>query len=259
MRAKGGRHIISSERFADLLPLPSGEHVINFIKEIAGSARVRLIGYVRRQDNLIESHIRQMIKVGRSDLNIKEYLQDLPSFASFVFFDKGFSKAADLLGKENVIVRVYEPGRLVCGDSVSDFLHACDLPALGNVEEPAEPINPSLNTLTTKLLSDPRIFAEFTGKPHRALFVRNFFNQENFSRLNKYVLLDSNMRREIMKEFTAGNDHIAEMFLTAYDADALAFHDDTSKATIPDDELILTYEELVKLLVAMQHLMAKKP
>lgn len=79
------------------------------------------------------------------------------------------------------------------------------------------------------------------------------------SRLNKYVLLDSNMRREIMKVFTAGNDHIAEMFLTASDADALAFHDDTSKATIPDDELILTYEELVKLLVAMQHLMAKKP
>ncbi len=256
MRAKGGRHIISSERFADLLPLPSGEHVINFIKEIAGSARVRLIGYVRRQDNLIESHIRELIKGGRTDLNIKEYLQDLPSF---VFFDKGFSKAADLLGKENVIVRVYERGRLFCGDSVSDFLHACDLPALGNVADPAEPTNPSLNTLTSKLLSDPRIIAEFTGKPHRALFVRNFFSQENFSRLNKYVLLDSNMRGEIMKVFTAGNDHIAEMFLTAYDADALAFHDDTSKATIPDDELILTYEELVKLLVAMQHLMAKKP
>ena len=256
MRAQGGRHIISSERFAGLLPLPSGEHVINFIKEIAGSARVRLIGYVRRQDNLIDSHIRELIKGGRSDLNIKEYLQKPPSF---VFFDKGFSKAADLLGKENVIVRVYERGRLVGGDSVSDFLHACDLPVLGNVEEPAQPINPSLNTLTSKLLSDPRIVAEFTGKPHRAHFVRNFFNQENFSRLNKYVLLDSNMRREIMKVFTAGNDHIAEMFLTASDADALAFHDDTSKATIPDDELILTYEELVKLLVAMQHLMAKKP
>ncbi len=254
MRAKGGRHIISSEEFSELLPRPSGEDVINFIKEIAGSARVRLIGYVRRQDNLIESHIRELIKGGRSDINIKEYLQNLPSF---VFFDKGFSKAADLLGKENVIVRVYERGRLVCGDSVSDFLHACDLPALGHVEEPAEPTNPSLNTLTSKLLTDPRIVAEFTGKPLRTVFVRNFFNQENFSRLNKYVLLDSNMRREIMKVFTAGNDHLAEMFLTAYDADALAFHEDTSEATMPDDELILNYDELVKLLVAMQPLVAK--
>ncbi len=88
MRAKGGRHIISSERFADLLPVPSGEHVINFIKEIAGSARVRLVGYVRRQDNLIESHIGQMIKVGRSDLNIKEYLQNLPGKAPFAFLTK---------------------------------------------------------------------------------------------------------------------------------------------------------------------------
>ena len=133
----------------------------------------------------------------------------------------------------------------------------------------SNPQRPSilLNTLTSKLLSDPRIVAEFAAKPRLAGFVRNFFSQENFSRLNKYVLLDSNMRREIMKVFTAGNDHIAEMFLTADDADALAFHDDTSKATMPDDELILTYEELVKLLVAygkfkyeaaqMQHLMAK--
>jgi hypothetical protein len=259
MRAKGGRHIISAERFGGLLPLPKGEHVINFIKEIAGSARVRLIGYVRRQDDLIDSHIRQLLKVGRvgrPDLTIEEYLQNLPAF---VFFDKGFSKAADLLGKENVIVRVYERGTLVGGDSVSDFLHACDLPVLGNVEEPQKNINSSLNTLTSKLLSDPRIVAEFTGKPDNSLFLRKFFNQENFSRLNKYVLLDSNMRREIMKEFAAGNDHIAEMFLTPSDAEALAFHDDTSKDTIPDDELILTYEELVKLLVAMQQLMAKKP
>jgi hypothetical protein len=266
MRAKGGRHIISSEEFSELLPRPSGEDVINFIKEIAGSARVRLIGYVRRQDDLIESHIRQLIKVGRYRLTPEKYSQN----QAFFFFDKGFSKAADLLGKENVIVRVYERERLVGGDSVSDFLHACDLPALESVEEqPAAPINPSLNTLTSKLLSDPRIVAEFAGKPRLAGFVRNFFSQEDFSRLDKYVLLDSDMRREIMKVFTAGNDHIAEMFLTADDADALAFHDDTSKVAMPDDELILTYEELVKLLVAygkfkyeaaqMQHLMAKKP
>jgi hypothetical protein len=266
MRAKGGRHIISSERFADLLPLPEGENtagdgeaVIRFFKKIAGSARVRIIGYVRRQDKLIESHVRELIRGGVSDFNIKEYFQDLPSFASFVFFAKGFTMAADLLGKENVIVRVYDRGRLVGGDSVSDFLHACDIPALGNVEAPAEPTNPSLNTLTSKLLSDPRIVAEFAGKPRLAGFVRNFFSQEDFSRLDKYVLLDSDMRREIMKVFTAGNDHTAEMFLTADDADALAFHDDTSKVAMPDDELILTYEELVKLLVAMQHLMTKKP
>jgi hypothetical protein len=249
MRAKGGRHIISSERFAGLLPQPGGEDVINFIKEIAGSARVRLIGYVRRQDDLIDSHLRELIKGGRYGLTVEEYLQKLPPF---VFFDRGFSKAADLLGKENVIVRVYERGRLVGGDSVSDFLHACDLPAFGNVEEPAEPINPSLNTLASKLLSDPRIVAEFTAKPRRARLVRNFFNQDNFSRLNKYALLDSNMRREIMKIFTAGNDHLAEMFLTPDDAEALAFHDDTSKATIPDDELILTYEDLVELLLSLR-------
>lgn len=255
IRAKGGRHIISSERFADLLPLPTGEHVVKFIKEIAGTARVRIIGYVRRQDNLIESHIRELIKGGRSDLNIRRYLDDLPSF---IFFDKGFSKAADLLGKENVIVRVYERGRLVGGDSVSDFLHACDLPALGNVEERPEP-NPSLNTLTSKLLTDPRLIEEFAGQPFRAVFVRNFFNQKNFSRLNKYVLLDSEVRREIMKSFATGNARFAEMFLSASDAQALAFDDDTSKVTIPDDEAVLTYEELVKLLIAVREIPAKKP
>src|SRR5579871_2396250 len=54
---KGGRHVISSERFCDLLGLPVGEAMLKFIKDTAGPARVRLIGYVRRQDDLIESHI----------------------------------------------------------------------------------------------------------------------------------------------------------------------------------------------------------
>ena len=188
-----------------------------------------------------------MIKVGRSGLTVEKYLQDRPPF---VFFDEGFSKAADLLGKENVIVRVYERGRLVGGDSVSDFLHACDLPlsAMWKSNRRAH------QSFSQHFDEQAPQRSENCRGIHReaslALFVRNFFNQENFSRLNKYVLLDSNMRREIMKVFTAGNDHIAEMFLTAYDADALAFHDDISKATMPDDELILTYEELVKLLVA---------
>jgi len=277
IRAKGGRHIVSSERFAALLPLAQGEHVINFIKEVAGSARVRMIGYIRRQDNLIESHARELIKRGLfPDTSIEEYLQNIQqrdvvpdgveaikkpprvSYAPFRFFDSGFSKAADLLAKENVIVRIYERERLVGGDSVADFLHACNLPALDGVEEPAEPVNLSLNTLTSKLLTDPRVVAKFAGQPRLASFVRNFFSSEDFSRLNKYVLLDSDMRREIMRVFTARNANFAEMFLTAYDADALAFHDDTSKATIPNDQLVLTYDELVKLLVGMQELFAEK-
>jgi len=269
MRAKGGRHIVSSERFADILPLPKSTDVINYIKEIAGPIRVRFFGYVRRQDNLIESHIRELIKRGIfPDGSIEEFLQNIgprevprggdeaikipprASHASFSFFDRGFLKAADLLGKENVIVRVYERERLVGGDSVTDFLHACNLPAIDGVDEPG--VNLSLNTLTSKLLTDPTIIAKFAGRPRLAGFVRDFFSQGDFSRLNNYVLLDSDMRREIMNIFTDRNAHFAEMFLTAYDADALEFHDDESKATIPDDQLVLTYKELVKLLVAMQ-------
>jgi len=273
MRAKGGRHIVSSERFADILPLPKSADVINYIKEIAGPTRVRFIGYVRRQDNLIESHIRELVKRGIfPDASIEEFLQNMqqreiltnddgsiktPSrVASFSFFDKGFSKAADLLGKENVIVRVYERERLVGGDSVTDFLHACNLPAIDGVDEPG--VNLSLNTLTSKLLTDPTIIAKFAGQPHLAGFVRDFFSREDFSRLNNYVLLDSDLRREIMDMFTDRNAHFAEMFLTAYDADALEFHDGEVKSAIPDDKLILTYEELVKLLVGMQELFSEK-
>ena len=268
MRAKGGRHIISSEAFAGLLPWPIGEDALNFMRETAGPARVRLICYVRRQDYLLESHIRQLTKtreLGEGnvfDFDIETYLQDISSFASFAFFSETLSKAADLLGKQNVIVRVYDRKRLVQGDSTLDFLAACDLPALGNDAEPTEQINPSPYTLTSKLLSDPRIVAGFTGKVHRSPFVRNlrtFFNQERFSRFNEQVLLDEDTRREIMRIFEVGNDYVTENFLTANDADALSFYDDASRSTITDDQLILTYEELVELLVRMQHLMTKEP
>jgi hypothetical protein len=168
IHAKGGRHIISSERLAALLTKPIGEEVINFIKEMAGSARVRLIGYVRRQDYWIESHLRQLLKTKVYQKNIpfnfdiEEYFKYLPPES---FFDRVFSKAVDLLGKENVIVRVYHRRVLVGGNSVLDFLHACSLPVLGNVEEhtPHRPEN----------------WREICSESYRHQFYYKFLQHEN--------------------------------------------------------------------------------
>jgi hypothetical protein len=249
IEAKGGRHVISSERFGDLLGVPAGEPVLNFIKETAGPARVRLIGYVRRQDDLIESHIRELIKGGHLKIGIEKYLERVPTF---LYYDKAFAQAANILGKENVIVRVYGRGRFVGGDAVSDFLHACDIPGLGERSREGEIINPSLNTLTTKILSDPRIIENFEGRPNRSFVVRKFFNQERHSWLDKYVLIDSGVRRAVMERFKAGNDRLAEMFLSEPDAKALKFDETVSQVTIPNGEFVLTYEDLVELILALQ-------
>jgi len=252
IEAKGGRHIISSERFADLLPLSDGEDVINFFREIAGTARVRVIGYVRRQDDLIESHIRELIKGSVSAIDMNEYWRTLVASASFAYLDEGFSKAVKLLGKENVIIRIYDRERLVGGDSVTDFLHACDLPTINEGPKPDERANPSLNTLACKLLSDQRIVGQFDFAGAEVHFIRNFFSQANFDRFNEYKLLDSEKRRQVMESFQAGNEHLVEMFSPEIDADALRIHENETKRGITDNQLILTYEELVSLLVGMR-------
>lgn len=249
VRAKAGRHILSSERFADLLPLPIGMDMLRFIAETIAPAQLKIIGYVRRQDNLIESHIKELIKGGNLKGTIDEYLENLPSF---VFFDQSFLNAVEVLGKENVTVRLYERDFLVRQDIVLDFLEACTLPVLDNPKGEVMRANPSLNTLSSKVLSDPRIVKAFQNKRFRHKFISDMLNEERFSHCNRYALLDDETQRQIMSRFNEGNKRLAEMFFDDYTAKALERDGDYARPTLKNSELVLTYDDLVELLIVLR-------
>lgn len=94
-----------------------------------GSFIVKVIAYVRRQDELLESWWNQTVKHGISKYNIMTWEEYLKSYTSDINLDyyKLLKAAADELGVENIVVRRFQPEFFVGGALLSDFLHVLGL------------------------------------------------------------------------------------------------------------------------------------
>ena len=103
--------LISSEQFFICSP-----EIISKIREITSTYNVKVICYIRRQDELEESWYNQSIKGFRScgSLPVSTGEYDTP---------KHFSGWEDIFGPENMIVRPYEKEQFYGGCIFSDFLH----------------------------------------------------------------------------------------------------------------------------------------
>lgn len=249
MRATPGCYFVSSERFADLLPLPVGRSLLEYVREIIAPARLVVIGYVRRQDTMVESHVKELLKGGNLNKSLAEYMAQP---ASFLAFGGGFATAAEIVGRENAIVRVYERSRLVDRDAVSDFLSVCDLPALPDATRGFPEANPSLNTLSGKVALDRRMVAALEDSPYRRKYLQDFLNRERFGRIDRFSLLDIETRNEIMERYAEDNRKLAEMFLSEEDAEALRYEPTANRPYLADDMPVFTYDDLVEILLALR-------
>lgn len=81
---------------------------------------IKLIVYLRRQDEWIESSWNQRIKHENYDKTIEEYVEEIIWPLDYY---KRLEELSKLVGKENIIVRRYEKGQLLDGSSVSDLLN----------------------------------------------------------------------------------------------------------------------------------------
>lgn len=246
-----GRYIVSSERFADLLPLSDCNDILGFIRDLVHPAKVTLIGYVRRQDALLESHLKELIKGNQLHISLAEYFSDLMRHASFVYFDQGFPNAAEILGKENVIPRVYDRNTLTRGDVISDFLNTCQIPEVSDPKSEKTLANPSLNTLCGKIMMDERIANKFSHDSPTRTKIITALSQERFEHTNKFSCLDEILRREIMQKFEKSNIDFANAFLSDAEFRALTYDSKNEAPALSQDDPILTTDDLVELLVAL--------
>lgn len=248
MRKQPGRYIVSSERFADILPLPFGADALAFIRDLVAPAQVKLIGYVRRQDSLIESHIKELVKGGQMRKSLPEYLAELPSF---VFFEKGFQTAQQILGADNVTMRVYERSLLAREDVVSDFLEACRLPVITDPKDVEELANPSLSTVTTMLLLDPRVNKLLAENPKRGSALYAALRSTRFEQHGDRALLGPHTRTELMARFKQGNDQLSQMFPGHGISEALSYNEADAPEGMESDTAVLSVDDLIELLTKL--------
>lgn len=94
-----------------------------------GSFIVKVIAYIRKQDELLESWWNQNIKHSATKYNAmtwEEYLHAYPGDINLDYYSL-LKAAADVLGVENIVVRRFQPEFFTGGSLLSDFLHVLGL------------------------------------------------------------------------------------------------------------------------------------
>lgn len=108
------------------------KNLLEALKEEAekGGYQVRMIVYLRRQDDFICSLWNQIIKgklCSVSEERFEDYLEKINLDIRLDYYEK-LEKIAAVIGKENVIVRRFERDSFAGGSIYSDFLSAIGIP-----------------------------------------------------------------------------------------------------------------------------------
>ena len=84
--------------------------------------KVKVVVYLRRQDELVQSLWNQNVKSNeRWQTSFEQFIEE-KKFRYFPLdYYKKLTQIANIMGKENVIVRVYERGQFEDGDLIADF------------------------------------------------------------------------------------------------------------------------------------------
>lgn len=178
--------------------------------------QIKVIVYLRRQDDFANSWLSQQIKEGwNTYAGVK--------WDAFMYRPKGVAldyyglleKIAEIIGKENIIVRIFERKRFLGngGTIYSDFLDAVGLEYTDEFQIVTEETNPSLTANTQEIRRV--INTILSDKDSTRSFLRKI--SEECERLkspdNVFEMLTEDESDSFMKKYAEGNAAIAREYL----------------------------------------------
>ena len=115
--------IISAETFSWIYQKEPIKEFYNELEEIFDE--IVVIVYIRRQDRHVVSHFQQSVRTGASSRFYRKGTKAIPEYEEYLDLYLNYNLRLDLwaevFGKENFIVRVFDRKELIDGDVVSDF------------------------------------------------------------------------------------------------------------------------------------------
>jgi glycosyltransferase involved in cell wall biosynthesis/predicted O-methyltransferase YrrM len=203
--------ILSSEDFSSIYKIENLEK----LRQLTKDYHTKIVVYLRRQDQLLQSQYREMVKQPGSRIShtIQEFTQNEPWIWHFLDYEQRLKDWADVFGKENIIVRVYEKGQLPQGIFV-DFCNAVGL-SLSNDYVLPEIVNPTLNRDLLEFLRYCN--ASLTGDTGHWKLInavdgisQNIGNKDYFEH---HTLLSPDERLEIIQKYEKSNRRVAREYL----------------------------------------------
>lgn len=262
-QAKEAKVIISSED----LCLMTLEQVRTLHSHLAPLGELRVIVYVRRQDQWLASFWSELVKTGNA-MDFDESLRERSSFdfyQRFVPFYQRLTPWSAIFGRENIYVRVLERSQLVHAHPFLDFLDACDIKSLDGFRLPQNRnTSPSIKSLTIMRY----LFASIdkhAGTSHRLYkkkigvflqkigsVLQNYADEHNWNNERPNVV-DRDTHDRIMFRFAESNRRLARDYL---DRDELFLEPFEERAVTQYDVAQLTGEEALDLMAyTLYHLL----
>ena len=200
------------------------QHKEGFWEEVtrrfsAMGADLKVIIYLRRQDDQIESFYNEKVKgMPKLVLTFSEYLSEGWNDYFPLDYDKELDRFASYLGKENVIVRVYEKRRFVGGNIFADFLDAVGLALTDEYRLPQR----HANTRWPEHVVEVKRMVNRANSYHRRRvpnFYRNAIEEaygigtaKEFP-VQEYGMFSSEERAAFMAQYEEGNAYVAREYL----------------------------------------------
>lgn len=214
-------------------------------------ADLKIIVYLRRQDLLIQSYWAQQVKETMT-MSFKQYI-DSGKYTYFnVDYAKRLEEIAAAVGKENMIVRVYEKQQYVGGNILSDFLNILGLEMTDEYAQADRVINASLegSCLEVKrLLNNSPVYKSKKNflVPLLTQVQREREGNTGYDK-GKYFSREDQMA--FMGQFEEGNQLVAKEYLGREDGvlfkDEIVTGDSDGQATqYSSEELVLILGEVI--------------
>ena len=186
----------------------------DLLKELLSDFDVKVIVYIRRQDQLIQSiYIQAMKDYGLRVTTGPLQCQQCTNYSLDHYQNlKGWR---NYFGEENITVRVYEKNRLKNGNLIEDFAQVCKIDGVNKFRIPQRDASKRLHITIVDLLktiyaSDildeelPSIVDSLLGLNKK--LIRN----SHFTKLNLLTLEESAL---IMNKYRASNEKVARQYL----------------------------------------------
>lgn len=207
---------ISDKKYSYII---SSEGLFNIKKESIATLKnlipidfnIKIIVYLRRQDQFIESHCIQDIK--------NCVTEKIDKSRYILFYSKIIKPWEEVFGKENIIVKPYERSRFVQGDICIDFQNTILNRNTDNYVYINEDINQSLSTqdLSFQIYINS-LPISYNKKSRIAHFLTNSTNRSSVSESNgknihKVHLISLEERKKIIKIYEEDNLLVANRYL----------------------------------------------
>jgi len=206
-----GTTLLSSELIASCTP----EDAREFCEQACKYFDLKIVVYLRRQDNLLMATYNQVVKAGNQGNKLSD---DYENMMRAIDFESVLAPWAETLGTENILVRPYERSQFHGGDIRLDFLyHVFGIDAAGDFTlEQGDP-NPRLDA---KVLEYKRLLNNVVSDPDDRQRLQNLLN-EHGARMTEELgisteqqdLLSPAARLQIIEAHEEQNRKIAATFL----------------------------------------------